>query len=469
MRELETDYLVVGAGASGMAFADTLLAHSDAEVTLVDRRHRPGGHWLDAYPFVRLHQPSAYYGVESRPLGNDRIDEHGPNAGFYERASAAEICDYYGRVLDEHLLPTGRLGFLGMTDYRGGNGDGHVVVSLLDGSETLVRARRKLVDATYVQSQIPARHVPGFTIEPGVTLIPPNGLVDLDEPADGFTVIGAGKTGIDTCVWLLEAGVDPDCIRWVRGRDPWQIDRTFMQPLDLVGSYMRLQAHWIEAAAAATDGPDFARRLDDAGVFVRIDPATEPRAFRGATVSRREIDALRTIEHVVRARRVRNIGRTTVVTDEGELPGGAHEVYVDCTAAGVPAAAPRAVFEPDRITIQYVAVGFLPWCAATIGFVESTGIDDEEKNRLCPPVVFSGDVADLAQLAYVAMQGQVARVRHETVGPWNFASRLNPARAALDHVDDTDVAESLGYAVEHTRDALKNLERAARVTARVPR
>jgi len=95
MREVETDYLVIGAGASGMAFTDTLLAHSDAEVVLVDRRHRPGGHWLDAYPFVRLHQPSAYYGVESRVLGNNRIDEHGPNAGFYERASKPEICDYY--------------------------------------------------------------------------------------------------------------------------------------------------------------------------------------------------------------------------------------------------------------------------------------------------------------------------------------------------------------------------------------
>jgi cation diffusion facilitator CzcD-associated flavoprotein CzcO len=54
--ELETDYLVVGAGAAGMAFSDTLLAHSTATVTVVDRRHAPGGHWLDAYPFVRLHQ-----------------------------------------------------------------------------------------------------------------------------------------------------------------------------------------------------------------------------------------------------------------------------------------------------------------------------------------------------------------------------------------------------------------------------
>ena len=102
MPEIETDYLVVGAGASGMAFTDALIAASDAEVVMVDRRHRPGGHWNDDYPFVRLHQPSALYGVASRPLGQDRIDEAGINAGFYERATAAEICDYYGRVLDEH-------------------------------------------------------------------------------------------------------------------------------------------------------------------------------------------------------------------------------------------------------------------------------------------------------------------------------------------------------------------------------
>jgi len=465
MREVETDYLVVGAGASGMAFADTLVANTDAEVVLVDRRHRPGGHWLDAYPFVRLHQPSAWYGVESRQLGHDRIDEHGPNAGFYERASAAEICDYYARVLDQQLLPTGRVRFCGMSEYRGGGGDGHPVVSLLDGSETLVKPRRGIVDASYVQSEIPSRHLPGFTVEPGVVLLPPNDLVHLGEPADRFTVIGAGKTAIDTCIWLLEAGVDPDRIRWIRGRDPWQFDRTFTQPLDLVGGYMRLQARWVETAAAAEDGRDFARRLEDAGMFVRIDPATEPLAFRGATVSRPEIDALRTIEHVVRARRVRRIGRSTISTDNGEVPGGAREVYVDCTAAGVPAAAPRPVFEPGRITIQYVAVGFLPWCAATIAFIESTGLDHEEKNRLCPPVVFSGDAADLARLAYPALQGLVARARHEAVGPWNAASRLNPSRAALDHIDEADVAESLASLVEHTRPAFENLRRAGAATA----
>ena len=60
---VETDYLIVGAGALGMTFADQLLTDTDASIVIVDRHHMPGGHWNDAYPFVRLHQPSAFYGV----------------------------------------------------------------------------------------------------------------------------------------------------------------------------------------------------------------------------------------------------------------------------------------------------------------------------------------------------------------------------------------------------------------------
>ena len=58
VRSLDTDYLVVGAGAMGMAFTDALIDHADVHVTLVDRRSTAGGHWLDAYPFVQLHQAS---------------------------------------------------------------------------------------------------------------------------------------------------------------------------------------------------------------------------------------------------------------------------------------------------------------------------------------------------------------------------------------------------------------------------
>ena len=40
---IEADYLIVGAGAAGMAFADTILTDTNARILMVDRHHRPAG------------------------------------------------------------------------------------------------------------------------------------------------------------------------------------------------------------------------------------------------------------------------------------------------------------------------------------------------------------------------------------------------------------------------------------------
>ena len=133
---------------------------------------------------MRLHQPSAFYGVNSRVLGTDSIDEVGPNAGFYERATAAEICDYFQRVLEEHLLPSGQVRFFGMCDYLGDGPGGHRFVSRLTGETTTVRVRRKVVDATYLETPMPSTHTPSFDVDPGARFIPVNDLVALTEPGE---------------------------------------------------------------------------------------------------------------------------------------------------------------------------------------------------------------------------------------------------------------------------------------------
>ena len=206
---MDTDYLVIGAGLAGMAFTDALIAESDARVLMVDRRHGPGGHWNDAYPFVRLHQPSAFYGVPSRNLGEDRIDDTGPNAGFYERATAAEVCHYFQEVMDETFLPSGQVDFRPMSDVQD-RGDGTATITnRLTGATTDVTVRKKVVDARYLESAIPATHTPSFTVDDGARCVPVNALVKEAEPAGGYVVLGAGKTAMDACVWLLEQGVDP--------------------------------------------------------------------------------------------------------------------------------------------------------------------------------------------------------------------------------------------------------------------
>jgi hypothetical protein len=105
---INVDYLIIGAGAMGMAFADTILSESDKTIAIVDRYGRPGGHWTRAYPFVRLHQPSAFYGVNSRELGSGRKDTIGGNAGLFELASGPEVLSYYDQVMNQQFPGRGR-------------------------------------------------------------------------------------------------------------------------------------------------------------------------------------------------------------------------------------------------------------------------------------------------------------------------------------------------------------------------
>ena len=41
MKKLETEYLIIGSGLVGMAFADTLLTETDANIIIVDRYANP--------------------------------------------------------------------------------------------------------------------------------------------------------------------------------------------------------------------------------------------------------------------------------------------------------------------------------------------------------------------------------------------------------------------------------------------
>ena len=120
LKKLECDYLVIGGGATGIAFVDELIhGNRNVKVIIVDKRSKPGGHWVDAYPFVKLHQPAAWYGVNSKSLGK----------GGADLTSKAQILAYYELVIDD-LKSTGRLRYYPQCEYLG---DGKFK-SLLDDS-----------------------------------------------------------------------------------------------------------------------------------------------------------------------------------------------------------------------------------------------------------------------------------------------------------------------------------------------
>jgi len=455
---IEADYLVVGAGASGMAFTDALIAECDRDVVLVDRRHTPGGHWNDAYPFVRLHQPSANYGVNSRVLGTNSIDVAGPNAGFYDRSTGVAICDYFRTVLDDQLLSSGKVRFFGGCDYVGDWSREHAFTSRLTGKTTELRVGRKLVDTTYLEVSVPATHVPSFTRDPDAQFIPVGDLVDRAEPPTGYTVLGAGKTAMDACSWLLDNGVDPDKIRWVKPREPWLMDRASFQPLDLVVSTIEGLSLGIEALAQAESVEDLLRRVEACGQLARLDPGIEPTMFRGAVLSPAERDALRQIERVVRQGRVRHVGADRIVMEDGSIPTDRGELHVDCTALGFRSAPPRPIFEPGRITLQSLMGGFTTFNAALVGFVESARDGDAEKNRLCPPIPPPNEPIDWISVITGGLRAFATHSTEPDLMSWLECSRLNLTRGMGDHMGDPRMQSSLGRWAANLEPALRNAE-----------
>ena len=434
---LEADYLVVGAGAAGMAFTDALLDHADVRVVMVDRRHGVGGHWLDAYPFVRLHQASAFYGVASTLLGAGRIQANGPEAGLHERATAPEVCAYYAGVLRERMLEPGKVSFYPNCDYLG---EGQFV-SRLSGKRYEVRGRRRIVDARYLSPQIPAATPAPFGVADGAHVVTVNELVKLGGAASQYVIVGSGKTATDACIWLLDNGVDPGAICWVRPRDPWMLNRAVIQPnpADFIG----MAADTVEAAAKAASPDDLFCRLEDAGVMLRIDRSVTPTMAKTPTLARWELDRLRTIENVVRLGHLQRVEPTRLVLSEGEVATAKDAVVVHCAASGLQYPPLVPIWAKEAITLQLIRTGFPCFGAALAGYVEATVDDDDAKNRLCPPSPYANTPADWARMQVLGNRASMSFTAHPGIKAWADRVSLNPARIPPDLADSAELSAAM--------------------------
>lgn len=423
--KLSTDYLVVGAGASGLAFVDTLVAESDADVLIVDRRGEPGGHWCDAYPFVQLHAASRTYGVDSTHLGSDRRQVGGDNDGFYEQATGQEVRDYFSQVLRRVLEPSGRVRFLGGHEHVGGADGQHAIREVASGVEHEVVVRSSLVDARYLEADIPATHVPSFTAAPRVRLGPLNELPERAPDHESYTVIGGGKSGVDACLWLLAQGTEPAQIRWVRPREAWFHDRRTMQPLELIGDTVQAISIAAEIIAGGGDPDAMFTRFEDAGQVIRLDRSQVPTMYRGAMLSSAEADRLRLVTDVVRLGRVRAIEVDRVVLDDGDVAARPDTLYVDCSSYGLRTRASRPVFEPDRVTLQYLRHLSPSFSSALLGWVEAHRADVDEKNRLAVPNPTPTCPADWAPMMVRSMLSTAVWRAEPDLAAWIDNSRLN--------------------------------------------
>jgi hypothetical protein len=420
MHTIEADYLVVGAGAMAMAFLDTLVSETEARVVVVDRNHAPGGHWTTAYPFVRLHQPSAFYGVNSLSLGRGTIDQAGWNEGLYELATGGEVCAYYDHVMRQQLLPTGRVSYFPMSEYLGA---GRFVT--LAGTDYTVNVTRRVVDATYMRVLVPAMRPPPYPVATGTTCVPPNDLPRL--PArEHYVIVGAGKTGIDTCLWLLGHGIEPDRLTWIMPRDSWLLDRAAMQPGSLFADLIK--ARFIAQLRAISDAvsvDDLFSRLEDAGTVLRIDPAVRPTMYRCATVTQAELDQLRRIGDIVRRGHLRRIETDKMVLDDGEVAMDGRALYIDCTADGAEKRPATPIFDTDHITLQSVRGCQQIFSAALIAHVEAAYPDDIRKNQLCAPLPHPDTDLDWVRIALADYGSQLRWLDDPDLTAWLSVVRLD--------------------------------------------
>ena len=439
---MKTDYLIIGSGAVGMAFADTLLDESDAHITIVDRHAKPGGHWNDAYSFVTLHQPSAYYGVNSTELGSRCKDESGPNSGMYELAGGPEINTYYDKVMQHKFLPSGRVSYRPMSNYLG---EGRIV-SLLSGNQTNVIVCKKTVDATYISPNIPATHTTSFTVADGVRVIAPNALPQLwlqrnGEPVpQNFCILGAGKTAMDAVVWLLRHGATPESIQWVMPRDSWLLNRVQTQPgLEFFDHSMGGEANKLAAFAESKSIEEVFLKLEALGQVLRIDPAQNPTMFHYATISTGEVELLRTVKQVIRKGRVLNIGHNAMVMAQGEMTMEPGTLYVDCTASAITTSHKGGpVFQEDRILIQLLRAPLVALSAALTAYVEVHGGDEAHKNKLCTPVPFPENLAGYARATHASMMNQYHWSQDKSLRQWIRNSRLDGFGKMIADLDKAD-------------------------------
>jgi hypothetical protein len=349
------------------------------------------------------------------------IDKVGLNKGLNELACGAQVNAYYDQLMHQVFLPTGRVFYFPRCEYLGQG----VIKSLVTG-ETVKVDFQTLVDSTYYKTSIPATHTPAFPVDKTVNFVPPNRLPYLADPIQSVTVIGAGKTAIDSCLWLLKQGVPADNIAWVMPRDGWLIDRKNTQPsseffFDTIGA----QASQMEAIADSTSMADMFLRLEQAGVFLRLDTQVLPTMFHGATVSQLELTQLQQIKNVIRLGRVVSLHQDKMLLEQGEVPLPANNIVVDCTASAITNLEISPIFTDNTITLQTVRAYQPVFSASFIAHIELTYADIKKKNSLCRVVPLPNHDYDWIELTYKNMMNQYFWSKQPGLRKWLQNNRLD--------------------------------------------
>ena len=178
--------------------------------------------------------------------------------------------------------------------------------------------------------------------------------------------------------------------------------------------------------AHATSLPDLFARLEAERFVLRVDTTVTPTMCRGAIIGEAELALVRQIEHVIRLGHVQTIGLDTITLDRRQVTTDARTLHIHCAARGLPRRPVRPMFEPGRITVQPYMWGFACFQFAMLGVAEALVEEDDEKNRLFPPISYWDSNGDYVTAFLVGTANARSRAAHPALATWAKRSRLNP-------------------------------------------
>ncbi len=288
----------------------------------------------------------------------------------------------------------------------------------------------------------------GLPVQPmsptGVDCIPPN---DLPRTAPGhatFVVIGAGKTAMDSVLWLLQYGVHPEQISWVRPRDSWLFNRIKSQAgIDFFDHTIGGAVRMMETLAEVSDLETLAATMEAEGLWLRVDKTQTPTMMHMAVASESEVEALALVKNVIRMGHVRRIesGRLIFATGEEAIPHDA--LVIDCAAsaarANIDDHAP--VFSAGRINLQMIRPTQPCFSAAVIAHLEATVQDEAIKQAATNVTPMIDTVAHWAERRRTTSLNEAAWNKIDGMPAWLLGCRLNASSHALAVLDRTDAAK----------------------------
>ena len=255
-------------------------------------------------------------------------------------------------------------------------------------------------------------------------------------------MLGAGKTGVDACLWLLGIGVAAEAIRWIMPRDAWFTNRANMQcGDDCIESSLNDLANQVEAMAQADSAADLFARLGDCGHWLRLDDRIEPTLFRCATVTRAELDQLRRIKNIVRLGRVCRIEPNQIILEHGTVSANPDSLYVHCSAVAFKNPRPHPVFSGNTINVQWLRTCQPVFSGAMIAHIEVAFQADAEKNAFCQPVPFPEVPIDWLKMWAVNLANSHQWGQNENLRSWLRKSRLDGLSGEIARIGPTEMAK----------------------------